>query len=119
MARRYVILRHEGIPEPHFDLMFEQARSPLLGTLRSPIWPITRPTSLVHLGDHRREYLEYEGPVSGNRGAVRRVESGRHWLVERGIGEWEVKLSGTAGDHGFILRCTFRPAETWEAEPLV
>lgn len=28
------------------------------------------------LADHRREYLDYEGPVSGNRGTVRRWDTG-------------------------------------------
>jgi hypothetical protein len=33
--RRYVILRHEGIDQPHFDLMFEAAPGALLATWRS------------------------------------------------------------------------------------
>ena len=117
MALRYVILRHEGIPDPHFDLMFEQVASRGLGTLRSPVWPIESLTQLVHLGDHRREYLDYEGPVSGNRGWVRRVESGTHVVVERERGEWELSLNGTSGPRLFVLRCDFRPQEIWEAEP--
>ena len=31
----------------------------------------------VPLGDHRNVYLDYEGPVSGGRGMVRRVASGK------------------------------------------
>jgi hypothetical protein len=76
-ALRYVILRHENIAEPHFDLMFEISEGGLLATWRSDVWPIDRPTPLLRLADHRRDYLTYEGPVSGDRGAVRRVESGR------------------------------------------
>src|SRR5262249_41898667 len=30
------------------------------------------------LGDHRLAYLDYEGPVSGNRGTVRRVDRGTY-----------------------------------------
>jgi hypothetical protein len=74
---RYVILRHEGIALPHFDLMFETAPGSLLATWRSDAWPIEEPTPLLRLGDHRREYLTYEGAISGNRGHVRHVESGR------------------------------------------
>jgi len=75
-ALRYVILRHENIDAPHFDLMFETVPGSLLSTWRSDIWPIDRPTPLLRLGDHRRDYLTYEGPVSGDRGSVRQVESG-------------------------------------------
>jgi len=73
---RFVVLRHEGIPNPHFDLMFEQAPGSTLATWRSDVWPITQPCPLDHLDDHRRDYLEYEGPVSGDRGHVRRVAAG-------------------------------------------
>lgn len=73
---RYVVLHHAGIADPHYDLMFERyAGGPLL-TFRCPTWPIVGPTSVEPLPDHRREYLDYEGPVSGNRGVVRRIQSG-------------------------------------------
>jgi hypothetical protein len=75
---RYVVLRHEGIAEPHFDLMFETAPGSMLATWRSAEWPIATGTPIEHLADHRREYLDYEGPVSGNRGFVRRVACGTH-----------------------------------------
>ena len=32
----------------------------------------------TRLPDHRLAYLEYEGPVSGNRGVVRRIDSGKY-----------------------------------------
>jgi hypothetical protein len=73
---RYVILRHEGIDSPHFDLMFELTPGGLLATWRSDAWPIEQPTPLLRLGDHRRDYLTFEGPLTGNRGSVRRVEAG-------------------------------------------
>ena len=68
--------------EPHFDLMIEYGASGNRGlmTWRSPVWPITSETQLESLGDHRVEYLTYEGPVSGNRGSVRRVASGTYNL---------------------------------------
>ena len=74
----YVILRHDGIPDPHYDLMFEREPGGPLLTLRSPNWPILNPTPVEPLPDHRRDYLDYEGPVSNNRGDVRRVQSGTY-----------------------------------------
>ena len=75
---RYVILHHQGIPDPHYDLMFEREPGGPLLTLRSPSWPILKPTPVEPLPDHRRDYLDYEGPVSNNRGDVRRVQSGTY-----------------------------------------
>jgi hypothetical protein len=84
-ALRYVVLHHTGIDEPHFDLMFEREPKGALVTVRCTDWPPTRQTRFEHIGDHRRDYLEYEGPVSGNRGQVRRVEAGTCTVkVDRG-----------------------------------
>jgi hypothetical protein len=73
---RYVILHHTGIDEPHYDVMVEAEPDGPLTTWRSERWPIDRPTSLTRLGDHRRDYLTYEGEVSGGRGRVTRVAGG-------------------------------------------
>jgi hypothetical protein len=77
MALRYVILCHDGVPEPHFDLMFETAEGSALATWRSANWPPTK-DSLKKLSDHRREYLDYQGPVGAGRGDVRQVEVGMY-----------------------------------------
>jgi hypothetical protein len=81
---RYVVLRHENVPEPHFDLMFESEPGGKLLTWRSAVWPLVHETPLVQLGEHRRAYLDYEGPVSGNRGHVRRVVGGTFKWLQRG-----------------------------------
>ena len=75
---RYVVLRHEGIPDPHFDLMFELEAGSPLATWRSDSWPPPPGRSIRRIGDHRREYLGYEGPVSNDRGSVRRIEAGTY-----------------------------------------
>ena len=78
---RFVILRHEGINPPHFDLMFESSPGSDLRTFRCFEWPPNPGADLLALANHRRAYLEYEGPVSGNRGQVRRVLSGTCQLL--------------------------------------
>ena len=75
-ALRYVVLRHEGVPKPHFDVMWESRPGSPLVTIRTDDWPMRDPTCFERLPDHRREYLDYEGPVSGGRGHVRRIASG-------------------------------------------
>ena len=72
--RRYAILEHHwnGI---HWDFLIEDG--PDLKT-----WAIDAP--IVHgiergarlLPPHRRDYLDYEGAISGNRGSVRRWDAG-------------------------------------------
>ena len=75
-SHRFVILRHEGVELPHFDLMFETAPRSALATWRSERWPMDRPTIVTRIGDHRATYLEHEGPLSDDRGHVKRVAGG-------------------------------------------
>ena len=79
---RYVVLRHEGVAEPHYDLMFETAPGSALATWRSAEWPLRLGTPLTHLKDHRPSYLKYEGELSNGRGSVRRVASGFHVVMD-------------------------------------
>ena len=85
---RYVVLRHEGIPQPHFDLMCEHKPGSKLLCWRFPVWPVTKATKVEELRLHRREYLDYEGPVSGDRGHVRRVEAGACLVTCSGDNVW-------------------------------
>jgi hypothetical protein len=77
MRLQFVILHHTGIDQPHFDVMVETSPASKLTTWRSPCWPIDRPTVLTQLGEHRRDYLDYEGPISNDRGQVKRVARGQ------------------------------------------
>ncbi len=74
---RYVVLHHTGHGEPHFDLMIERDADGPLATWRLPAWPPSEGMVATPLPDHRRVYLQYEGPVSGGRGEVRRVATGQ------------------------------------------
>jgi hypothetical protein len=70
---RYVILEHDQ-PLLHWDLMLEAGD--VLQTWRLAAPPAAQAIDATILGDHRRMYLDYEGPVSGNRGNVRRWDAG-------------------------------------------
>ena len=76
---RYVVLHHTGVDEPHYDLMFESAPGFPLMTWRATDWPLAAGDQLTRIGDHRSEYLDYEGPVSNDRGHVRRIVAGTCW----------------------------------------
>lgn len=73
---RSVVLLHT-LPDQssHLDWMFEYPReSERLITFRCPTGTnlaLAGKFQVERLADHRRAYLEYEGPVSGGRGEVR------------------------------------------------
>src|ERR1700704_4821039 len=74
---RFVILEHDH-PVLHWDLMLEAGTA-----LRT--WRLARAPSApgevidaLALPDHRLFYLDYEGPVSGGRGVVKRWDAGEY-----------------------------------------
>lgn len=90
---RYVVLSHDW-PSPHLDLLLE-----LDDRLRS--WRLIELPSIGHRMiaqanfDHRLHYLDYEGPISDNRGVVQRVTAGLFdWLQ---VGPDRVLISVTSG----------------------
>ena len=76
---RYVVLRHllpphAGRPS-HWDILIEaDGALRAWAVLKQPIAGAT--LAATPLAPHRLEYLSYEGPVSGNRGEVIRVDEG-------------------------------------------
>jgi hypothetical protein len=114
VVRRFAVLRHEGVESPHFDLLIETAPGGALAAWRCEDWPIDRPASLVRLPDHRSIYLDYEGPVSGNRGTVRRVAGGE-CRVSVGAEGWMVDLHAVPPVQ---LRLVPAEGDRWRAEPL-
>jgi len=90
LSLRYVILHHTGVPAPHYDLMFEIDPGSPLATWRSPHWPITQPALLERIADHRRDYLDYQGPLSNDRGEVTRVAAGTFRFESRTDHRWRI-----------------------------
>ncbi len=78
---RFVILEHDH-PFLHWDFMLESGD--FLRTWRLCAKPqVAAVVAAESLGDHRKAYLDYEGPVSGNRGSVKRWDAGTfHWEVD-------------------------------------
>lgn len=110
---RFVLLYHEcpaGLPRAsHWDLMFEQGevlRTWALAQLPHDWAPLaecsedapgpaeTNVLPAEALGDHRPAYLDYEGPLSGDRGDVIRVEAGTFESVEHSPDRWDVTIGG-------------------------
>jgi hypothetical protein len=94
---RYVILEHTGTPtyKPgrHWDLMLEAEDCLRTWELEAMPSRGARVRALP-LPDHRLDYLDYEGPVSNNRGTVRRWDAGEYRAVSETESELTVQLHG-------------------------
>jgi hypothetical protein len=108
---RFVLLHHILSDSDHWDLMLDCGLK--LATWQISVNPIgaDRPASTATLparriGDHRRAYLDYEGPVSGSRGEVRRVDQGFYRRVEERVDTWVVELDGAQLTGRFELPAT-------------
>ena len=58
-------------------------------------WPFTDVQVAEPIADHRLDYLTYEGPLTGNRGTVKRRGSGEYQTLEHTASQWRVRTSGT------------------------
>ena len=93
---RYVIHFHSGAGD-HYDFMIEHGPALLTWRIAPDDLDPFLGGSEIHaerIGDHRRAYLDYEGPVSCDRGMVRLVESGTVEESATAEGECRFRLAG-------------------------
>src|SRR5205823_788688 len=92
---RYVVLRHVQNEGQHFDLMVENG--PALATWKCPSPPelaTDAGTTCIRLPDHRRIYLDYEGPIFSNRGQVEQYDAGTCRIDQCDESEWNLDFDG-------------------------
>lgn len=96
---KFIIHQHSDCTAQadHYDFMLE--RSTVLDTWQINLSDLDlllkgKPISTIQIAGHRKKYLTYEGPVSGNRGKVMRVDSGSYETVEESPTSRIVKLHG-------------------------
>jgi len=118
MSSRFVILQHTVGDSQHWDFMLE--REGVLATWRLNRLPAQDEDRLIaatKINDHRLAYLEYEGPISGDRGIVRRVYSGEVVYAEITEDIWRFQLAGSSLNGSFqLVRKTNRE---WEFHEVV
>jgi hypothetical protein len=115
----YVILHHTGHGPEHWDLMLEVGES--LATwqlLEDPHRIGGEALNACRIGDHRRAYLTLEGPVSGGRGRVKRIDRGTFEWVERTERSWIIRLQGDLLQGTFKLALEHRRAKRWSFQRL-
>ncbi|GIX00897.1 MAG: hypothetical protein KatS3mg111_4229 [Pirellulaceae bacterium] len=113
---RFALLHHTFLPSQtgnnHWDLMFDQPDGLL--TFRLLALPVPSDprqghrVTAVRLPTHRRKYLEYEGPLSGQRGHVQRVAGGTYHAKKQDLPHqphvsWQVDLRSPQLDATLIL----------------
>lgn len=126
---RFALLYHELPPtserKSHWDLLLEpaaEAEPSAVGLLRA--WALEtpldgpQPIRAARLADHRRLYLDYEGPISGDRGEVRRVAEGDYQLLQDSPTATILHLSGKKLSGRLTITHLEPPAAllTWEAD---
>jgi hypothetical protein len=96
---RYVLLRHDTPADPdrpvHWDLMLE-SEGVLWTWALSEMPSANKSLDCERLADHRIAYLDYEGPISGDRGEVRRVMSGEFRFED--VSGDRIRLLTTVGE---------------------
>jgi hypothetical protein len=116
---RYVILFHDcptGHPRPsHWDFMLEWGA--VLRTWAMPAQPCAGMTLIAEaLGDHRLDYLQFEGPLSDGRGQVSRWDSGDYHLESETQQELVVRLVGKRCCGLVTLRSLLNDPLHWNVE---
>jgi len=113
-----VLLEHAQADGTHYDWLIARPGEERLWTARvaSPgsQWAALGRFTLDVLPPHRRDYLTYEGPVSGGRGTVRRVDAGTVRIVswDEAGAVLDVAMQQFRGR----VRLTVQTADRWIAE---
>ena len=100
-SNRFVVLQHahRGV---HWDFMLQHGDALRTWALEGPP-DAPRPIAAKPLADHRLAYLDYEGPLSGDRGSVSRWDAGTYELVEETPEAVQVRLLGQRLEGAFEL----------------
>jgi hypothetical protein len=98
---RFVLLEHDH-PTLHWDLMFEVGEVLWTWRLEKPPGQ-GRAVGATRIADHRLVYLDYEGPISGNRGVVRRQDRGEYRWLEQSPTRLVATLTGERWQGELVL----------------
>ncbi len=106
---RFVLLHHEcppGYEKPsHWDFMLQMGESlatwelrelpaSWAGPLKISATATQETVPAIRLPDHRIEYLNFEGPLSRDRGKVQRCDAGAYELISQQTDHYEFRIQG-------------------------
>ena len=133
---RFVLLYHDCPPNyerpSHWDLMLESgdvlrtwaleqlprdwqaAYSRTAATYPNcPTLAVDNSVAALQQGDHRRDYLQLEGPLSGGRGLAVRVALGTYRSESKYSDSWHIVLATTELSAQVLLSRTDEDDEHW------
>ncbi|HMD53224.1 MAG TPA: hypothetical protein VKJ65_01580 [Phycisphaerae bacterium] len=121
---RFAILRHTRQQDVHWDLLLELPDRPLLATWQVHSDPAewtnysagVFSAAVRALPDHRRIYLDYQGPISGDRGEVMRVDEGYFRLVSESGEKIVLEASGKKLQAHVELTLMDSAANLWQLQ---
>lgn len=93
----FVLLEHQIDSGVHWDLMIELPGREKLATWRLAENPIACQGAAITaepIGEHRRDYLDYEGDIGRGRGSVKRMDHGETRLIHCDAERVVVELCG-------------------------
>ena len=113
-VRQFVVLLHEQGDSRHWDLMLE-------GDEKLATWRLAcKPDAVGHEGDearrifdHPKRFLDYEGPLSGDRGSVTRVDGGTYQTLAQSETQWRIRLKGWIMTGCYILTRADASTDEW------
>lgn len=112
MTGRFVILTHD-YPFLHWDLMLENPADLRTWRLLTEPGATSGPIPAESLPRHRKAYLDYEGPVSGDRGCVTRWDAGEYELLS-GTGDvLRLRLAGMKLNGIYTLSISTNTSPEW------
>lgn len=110
---RFVVLQHDHPESLHWDFLLEFDDRMLTWAL--PLPPCyDHPLPARALPDHRKEYLQYEGPVSQGRGTVVRWDRGTFECLVRDEDRVEVDLRGAKLVGRLCIERSSQSPEEWQ-----
>jgi hypothetical protein len=108
---RFVVLEHDH-PGLHWDFLLEEGDH--LRGWRLVEAPHAGGTIAAKaMADHRLLYLDYQGPVSGGRGEVRRWDAGEYSVQQSNAAGLSLRLQGRRFQGTVMLQC--REGQEWLA----
>ncbi|MCB9853118.1 MAG: hypothetical protein H6819_08480 [Phycisphaerales bacterium] len=115
-SRRFVVLFHAHPTEgDHYDLLIEtDAALASWRVLDRPESATTnRSIACIQIPDHRREYLDYEGPVSGDRGDVKQHDAGHCATSPLDAPRIAIRFAGKVLKGDFVLERDEEQTNQW------
>jgi hypothetical protein len=116
---RFVILLHECPPRyhrpTHYDLMLEDGQSLRTWALDEQLAAGVA-VAAERLSDHRLDYLDFQGPLSDDRGSVSQWDSGTFDWQQDTQESIEVRLRGTRLQGNLRLVPTDSDTHRWRVD---